>query len=112
MTAAVPTQSQFIRHLKKSHKNLAGLMPYKKVYGEPFSVVQQMRCELCGDSLLQDHEKIRSHLRGKHDNLCVRSYYEGVVLKAQQKQQQQQQQKEEKAEDSGDSSHSSIWFKS
>jgi hypothetical protein len=88
-------QSQFIRHLKKHHVEMPGLIPYKKVHGEPLTTVKKMKCELCGSTLVQDHEKIRNHLRSRHDNLSVRKYYEDVVKKGGQKQQQQQEEEEE-----------------
>jgi hypothetical protein len=110
-------QSQFIRHLKKHHAEMPGLIPYKRVHGEPLTTAKKMKCGLCGSTLVQDHEKIRNHLRSRHDNLSVRKYYEDVVKggqkqqqqqeeqqqqQKQKRQQQQQQQQERKGEDSFD----------
>jgi hypothetical protein len=84
-------QSQFISHLKARHANLPGLVAYKKAHGQLFERMQQIVCELCGSCLLQDYERIRSHLRLKHRPLTVRDYYERFVLKHLQQEQQQSQ---------------------
>jgi len=103
------SQSYFIRHLKKHHADLPSLVPYKRVHGEPFAAVRQTRCELCGTTLLQDHEKIRSHLRTRHQNLSVHKYYENFVLKAAEKEEDKQLEQKGTGEDSVDSFSAALF---
>eukprot|EP00090_Calanus_glacialis_P011092 TRINITY_DN19569_c0_g1_i1.p1 TRINITY_DN19569_c0_g1~~TRINITY_DN19569_c0_g1_i1.p1 ORF type:complete len:662 (+),score=160.18 TRINITY_DN19569_c0_g1_i1:112-1986(+) len=69
--------SAFFKHIK-NHK-INGLLAYKKKYGEPYSVLNYIQCKICDEKVLQDYNKICSHLRKNHKKYSVSSYYETFV---------------------------------
>ena len=71
--------SAFIKHIKSHQIN--GFVAYKKEYGEPFSVLNHIQCQICDEEILHDFNKISTHLRKKHKGYSVNTYFDIFVQK-------------------------------